>query len=145
MFFLTDLPTKEMISRYCHQYQTASPDRIEQALLMMKRASQLMRKLDSFFAKHDISQLKFLILVVIDREFDRNHLFAHEIAHKLDVSKPVLSRAVNALFDKGLILIEKNEKDRRANEISLTAEGKEYLKAIFPDYFQLIHDYMGEN
>ena len=144
MFFLTDLPTKEMIRRYCNQYQTASPDCIEQALSMMKRASQLMRELDRFFAQHDISQLKFLVLVVIDREPGRKKLFAHEIVKKLDISKPVLSRAVNSLFDKGLILVEKNEKDRRASEISLTVEGKAYLNAVFPDYFQLIHDFMGE-
>ena len=138
MFFLKDLPTKSMVENYSELYCPSHSAEVLQRLKMMREASILVRKLDSYFASHDLSQLKFLILIVIDRELDRDWLYAVEISERLDVSKPVLSRAIKALTDNGFLSTSKDLKDGRAISLALSDKGKSTLKSLLPDYFNIL-------
>ncbi|WP_395343133.1 MarR family winged helix-turn-helix transcriptional regulator [Ningiella sp. W23] len=138
MFFLKDLPTKCMVENYAELYCPSDSAEVIKQLKMMREASILVRQLDSYFASHDISQLKFLILMVIDRELDRDWLYAVEISERLDVSKPVLSRAVKTLTDNGFLLTSKDSKDGRAIVLTLSDKGKSALESLLPDYFNIL-------
>ncbi|MCH2256028.1 MAG: MarR family transcriptional regulator [Alteromonas sp.] len=138
MFFLKELPTKAMVENYAELYCPAHSAEVTQRLKMMREASILVRQLDSYFASHDISQLKFLILIVIDRELERDWLYAVEISERLDVSKPVLSRTIKALTDSGFLSTSKDSKDGRAIVLTLTDKGKRTLESLLPDYFNIL-------
>ncbi|WP_298159917.1 MarR family transcriptional regulator, partial [Ferrovum sp.] len=83
-----------------------------------------MRILDAYFAKHNLSQLRFLILIVLDREIDRDGLMASEIAARLDVSRSVMTRTLKTLLDDELLDCDEHDADGRAKIIRLTLKGR---------------------
>ncbi|WP_353175911.1 MarR family transcriptional regulator [Salinisphaera sp. T5B8] len=137
MFFLKDLPSRQMIERYTAQYDV-EPARIAAGLETMRRASVMIRRLEAYFAEHGLSQLRFLFLVVIDREPDHATLTVGEITQRLDVAGPVVARTLRALLDAGLVHARKDARDARTKHIGLTAAGRARLTAVLPGYFAII-------
>ncbi len=125
-----------MVSAYTGSSKDAEV--ISSALAMMRHASLMIREIEKYFAANDLSQLKFLVLIVIDREPGRNSLRHGEIADRLDVSKPVLHRTIKALTETGLLRRRTDKSDKRIEHLSLTKAGSEKLDAILPGYFDLI-------
>lgn len=138
MFFLKELPTQEMVERYSKTYCPRQAALVTRKLEMMRDASILVRKLDKYFASHGLSQLKFLILLVIDREIEREWLYAYEISERLDVSKPVLSRAIKKLVENGLLKTSKDSEDGRAIVLEIADKGQVLLQELLPEYFQIL-------
>lgn len=145
MFFLKELPTRRMIDGYVSSAGVGDVDAVARALSMMRQASQLVRLLDAYFARHDLSQLKFHILIVIDREPDRSSLRQSEINQRLDVSKPVLHRTVTSLLKDELLVRRDDPEDSRAHLLALTDAGKALLDAILPGYFETIAGFMAND
>ncbi|KIC39569.1 MarR family winged helix-turn-helix transcriptional regulator [Leisingera sp. ANG-M7] len=143
MFFLKDLPSQQMVGTYAEAYG-ADPAHISGALLMMRRASLLIRSLEAFFAAQGLSQLRFLVLIVIDREPDRDWLSPNEIAERIDVSKPVMTRTLQSLQKDGLITISASPSDGRSKKAKLTAEGRHRLKETLPGYFKILSQEMSK-
>ncbi len=138
MFFLQDLPSLEMIDRYASQHAAGKAREIERTLQTLRAASRLIRVLDTYFAQHDFSQLRFLILMVIDRDPGRDRFTFSEIAAKTDVSKPVMSRTIRNLVESGLLVEEADEEDGRVRHYSISPLGQEKLASLLPDYFKLL-------
>jgi len=142
VFFLKELPSQRMVNGYAERFEGMDPSKVLGALELMRSGSILIRKLDAYFATHDLSQLRFLTLVLIDREPERTALAANEIAEKLDVSRPVVTRTLQGLQQAGLIRISGNKDDARAKEVSLTPLGESKLGEVLPGYFGILHDAM---
>lgn len=138
MFFLAELPTRDMIEGYAGRHAPGQGQAIEDALVLLRRASALIRKLDAYFAGHGLSQLRFLTLIVIDREPARDWLSFSEVAARLDVSRPVVSRTVRALVEDGLLQERPDPEDKRARRLSLTPKAASTLEALLPGYFKII-------
>lgn len=143
MFFLKELPTKAMLDKYTTDLTSDEKNSITEALSIMRQASLLVRNIETYFSVHDLSQLRFLILIVIDREPDRTSLYAHEIASRLDVSRPVLTRTLKRLIEDGLLTSSNDETDKRAKKIALTKKGTTCLSEVLPGYFNEINKLMG--
>jgi DNA-binding MarR family transcriptional regulator len=143
MFFLKELPTKAMLDKYTCDLTSNEKNSITEALSIMRQASLLVRNIETYFSVHDLSQLRFLILIVIDREPDRTSLYAHEIASRLDVSRPVLTRTLKRLIEDGLLTSSNDETDKRAKKITLTKKGIACLSEVLPGYFNEINKLMG--
>ncbi|GAA6210500.1 hypothetical protein NBRC116602_02400 [Hyphomicrobiales bacterium 4NK60-0047b] len=144
MFFLKELPTDSMVEEYVSKTGVGNSETITQALSMMREASQLIRLVDAYFSSHNLSQLKFLILVVIDREPNIESLRQSEINRRLDVSKPVLNRSVSSLLETGLLKRIEDKEDFRAYKLALTEKGKKTLNKIMPEYFKIISKFMNK-
>ncbi|MBO6813477.1 MAG: MarR family transcriptional regulator [Rhizobiaceae bacterium] len=142
MFFLEELPTHRMIERYVEETGSGNTERIGDALAMLRKASMLVRKLDAYFQKHGLSQLRFLVLIVIDREPDRHSLRQSEILERLDVSKPVLHRTVAAMIAAGHLERVDDPHDARAHQLSIATDARNLLQEILPGYFELITQFM---
>lgn len=143
MFFLAELPTRDMIEGYAERHAPGQGQVIEDTLVLLRRASALIRQLDAYFAGHGFSQLRFLTLIVIDREPARDWLSFAEVATRLDVSRPVVSRTVRALVEEGLLQERLDENDKRARRLSLTRKASATLEALLPGYFQIIASHAG--
>ena len=142
MFFLKDLPTHHMMEHYGVLYPEMDVGAVEDALSMMRRASVLIRSLESYFKSHELSLLRFLILMVIDREPNRTHLSLGEIRNRVDVSKPVMTRTIKKLFKDGLILVVQDSEDKRSKFVALSNQGTAKLESVLPKYFALITRFM---
>lgn len=139
MFFLKELPSRRMVDGYADQFVDVDAARVLDALQLMRRASLLIRELEAYFARYDLSQLRFLMMILIDREHERNCLAASEIAERLDVSRPVVTRTLQGLERAGLIAISKNTEDARSRNVTLTLAGKGKLDEVLPGYFAILH------
>lgn len=139
MFFLKDLPSRRMVDDYVSRFDGVDPARVLGAIEAMRSASILIRDLEAYFAAHDLSQLRFLTLILIDREPERTSLTASEIADALDVSRPVITRTLQNLEQAGLIRITASEADARAREVSLTEAGTQRLEEVLPEYYAILH------
>lgn len=143
MFFLKELPTREILERYHERFPNMKVDMVENALLLMRQASLLLRKLDEYFSGHDFSQLRFFIAIIIDREPEKK-LTASDILKKIDVSKPVMTRTLKALEAAGMIEFLEHDSDRRAKIVTLTRKGKDKLQSILPGYYATIEEFMAD-
>jgi len=116
--------------------------KLENALRLMRQASLLIRLLEAHFVEQDLSQLRFLILIVIDREPGRHTLTIGEITDRLDVAVPVATRMLKSLGDAGLGTITLDRQDLRTRHVRLTLEGQDKLASVLPGYFLMIGDAM---
>ena len=138
MFFLKELPSSRMVEGYAELNPSLDVDAARNALRSMRQASLMVRQIEACLAEHGLSQLRFLVLIVIDREPDRDHLGVTEIANRLDVSKPVVTRTLSRLVADDMIRIETDPADARAKLVRLTAEGRAKLEAVLGPYFALL-------
>lgn len=141
MFFLKDLPSQQMIQGYAEANGVAM-ETIASGLAMMRRASLMIRRLESYFSDEDLSQLRFLVLIVIDREPNRETLTVGEITERLDVAGPVVARTLGVLLKDGLVSQAKDARDARVKHVGLTRIGKERLDALLPRYLAIIAEEM---
>lgn len=144
LFLLKELPTESVLLEYQKKFPRMNPKDIKKALVMLQRASSLMRKIDAYFFSHDFSQLKYLILIVLDRELEGNGLFVSEIAERLDVSRPVMTRTVQGLLDCSMLKMKDDPSDGRSKIVTLTKKGKAKLDDILPGYYEVIQKFMAE-
>ncbi len=142
MFLLKELPTRQMLEAYQQRFPDMQIEAVESALHLLRQASLLMRALDAYFAQHDLSQLRFLILVVLDREVDRDGLMASEVAERLDVSRPVMTRTLKTLASDGMLDFDEHASDGRAKLIRLTDKGRRTLHKVLPGYYREIEQFM---
>ena len=78
-------------------------------------------------------------MILIDREPERNFLTASEIAGRLDVSRPVVTRTLQSLEKAKLVAISENADDARSRNVTLTLDGKGKLEDVLPGYFAILH------
>lgn len=141
MFFLKELPSRQMIDGYAGTYGMPA-DSVARGLSMMRRASLLKRRLESYFAQHGLSQLRFLFLIVIDREPERDTLTVGEITARLDVAGPIVARTLRALETEGLLVVTRDDLDARTKHVGLTDRGSALLAQLLPGYFAIIAEEM---
>ncbi|WP_299551643.1 MarR family transcriptional regulator [uncultured Tateyamaria sp.] len=139
MFFLKELPSSEMIASVTADVPDVDPEHVQTVLERLRSASVLLRDIEAFLRTHALSQTQFLALMMIAREPERNSLSAVEISKRLDVSKPVLSKTIGSLMDKGLLAPAKEQPvDQRQKQLSLTEKGQSVFTNVLPGYFALL-------
>ncbi|MGB3223648.1 MAG: MarR family transcriptional regulator [Desulforhopalus sp.] len=142
MFFLKELPSRQMLDAYKERFPQMYVEEVEAALNLLRRASVLLRLIEAYFTEHGLSQTRFLILVVLDRELEHDGLQAKGIADKLDISRPIITNTLKSMKEDGLLTIRAHAEDGRAKCIMLTDLGREKLYAVLPEYYSIIHDFM---
>jgi DNA-binding MarR family transcriptional regulator len=142
MFFLKELPTRQILESYRQRFPAMNVNAVDEALRLLRRASLLLRELEANFASHGLSQTRFLIMIVLDRESERPGLLPSELADKLDISRPVVTDTVHAMKAAGLLTSAAVAGDGRAKLLSLTASGRARLDAVLPGYYAIISAFM---
>ncbi len=138
MFFLRELPTRKMIGGITHALPGFDPDAVLLRLDDLRRASLRLRRIEAFLAGHGLSQTQFLVIMVIVREPERATLTPGEIAERLDVSRPVLSKALATMERSGLIARNPDKADARRAGIAPTDAGRARFDALLPGYFEAL-------
>ena len=78
--------------------------------------------------KKNLNHSHFQILAVLKKEGQQP---ISEVAKKLFISTPNMTKLLNKLIDEGMIERIPGEKDRRIININLTEKGSTYLKSRF--------------
>ena len=139
------LPTRQTLEAYGARFPKMDVAIVEEALFMLRRASILMRELEAYFAQSGLSQSRFLILIVLDRESESQGLRASEIADRLDVSRSVVSETLKGLRRAGWIEFDSVKSDRGARLVTLTNAGRSKLTDVLPGYYDVIQKRMTAN
>ncbi|WP_426751148.1 MarR family winged helix-turn-helix transcriptional regulator [Myxococcus sp. Y35] len=142
MFFLKELPTRQMLEGYHQRFPSMNVEAVEGALHLLRDASVLLRALEAYFAEHQLSQVRFLVLVVLDREPELDGLMASEVASRLDISRPLMTRTLHALEQDGLVSSTGHQQDGRVRVVRLTSKGSRLLERVLPGYYQIIEAFM---
>lgn len=145
MFFLKDLPTREILDAYKRRFPTMDVPAVNNALRLLRSASVLLRDLEQYFAAQGFSQTRFLICILLDREPGGSGLQACALADKLDVSKPVVSKTLAALQAEGLVQAAPHNEVKRAKQLTLTPEGRKRLYALLPGYYVILERHMAHD
>ncbi len=80
------------------------------------------------FNKNNFNHSHFQIMVVLK---NKGKLPISEVAKKLFISTPNMTKLLNKLFDEGMIERTPDDKDRRIININLTKKGDMYLEDRF--------------
>ena len=127
-----------MLQFYSQQFPEMNLAKTERALRLLRKASLLIREIEAYFTSHDLSQTRFLIMIVLDREQELENISMSYLVDQLDVSKTVITNTLKTLEKDEIISITSCEKDGRSKVVSLTPKGREKLYDILPGYYTLI-------
>lgn len=141
MFLLKDLPNKEILKTFSEKYSEMQIDNVEACLHLLKTASELLREFERHFSEHGLSQARFLTLIVLERE-DSKQLLPVEIAEKMGISKPNITRLLLSLEEDKLVKRAAHATDKRASIITITPKGSKILVSVMPGYYQIMNKAM---
>ncbi|XKE45596.1 MarR family winged helix-turn-helix transcriptional regulator [Halomonas organivorans] len=92
------------------------------------RISQALARL--YETRHDLSVAQWRVLAWLHH---REEMTAKQIREATRMDKAKVSRAVQALEDRGLIRRRPSPQDQRVQDLRLTAAGKELLAELIPE------------
>ncbi|MCB9638386.1 MAG: winged helix-turn-helix transcriptional regulator [Myxococcales bacterium] len=143
MFKLDELPTEEEIAVFSHEFPACHGDAVMAFLTVMKKGSLLLEALDRYLQPFGFLHGRFIALVVLQRN-GKGEESASQLAAKLGIAKPTLTRMLASLESEALVEIRPCEKDRRNRYIRITKQGLKKLKEVMPGYYDLINHLLGD-
>jgi DNA-binding MarR family transcriptional regulator len=137
MFLLRDLPKDETLLDYSKRYPDVDPSAVQTYLFFLRVASDALAATEMNFARHGISQARFTVLALLNRNPGIG-LNPAEIASRAGVTRATITGLLDGLEEEAFIRREESRLDRRRCNIWLTDKGREFLDAIMPDHFRRI-------
>jgi DNA-binding MarR family transcriptional regulator len=111
---------------------------------MYALASYLMRTANAgtfkTIADLDLSFTQLKALCVLEADGEERSLKA--LAEALGVSLPAMSRAVDSLYERGLVDRQEDQADRRVKRVRLTDEGRTVPQALNEARLSALHELM---
>jgi DNA-binding MarR family transcriptional regulator len=136
MILLKELPDRKNLKKLAKDNAEIDANSVSFLLQFLKTASDALVSIDRFFTSKNFSQGRFNTLMVLD-EFP-DGLYPHSIADQMGVSRATASGLLKGLFASGYVTVNPSETDGRMKKIMLTADGKEFLEGLIPEYYSLI-------
>jgi DNA-binding MarR family transcriptional regulator len=137
MFYLRDIPKYESIRQRVRRYPDIDPAAVESFLILLRVASDVLAAVESYWARHNMSQGRFTVLVVLNRE-PTAPMKPSELASKCGVTRATMTGLLDGLEREKL-----HQNDRRMTLVRLTARGIALLDSIMPDHYRRIAKLMG--
>lgn len=141
MFHLRDLPKYETIRQRASRYPQIDPRAVELCLMLMRVGSDVLDGFESYLARHGLSQGKFTLLMLLNREPDKG-VSPSALAERGGVSRATITGLLRGLEREGLIRRLAHDDDGRRATVVLTTLGRERLDALLPDYYRRLADLM---
>jgi len=142
MFYLMDQPTREQFMDLARRYEDMEPDAVRAMVRLLRVGSDLMDAFDRMLGRYGLSQSRFLVLLVLNRD-PSAPLSPSEISSRVGVTRATMTRLLDGLAREGLILRRPHGQDGRRQDLSLTEKGLKLLERILPDYWRRAARLMG--
>lgn len=91
--------------------------------------------------KYGLSQGRFLILIVMNRQPDQE-TNPSILAKKIGVTRATMTGLIDGLEKEGLIRRAVHKNDRRKQSLRLTEKGRHVLENLLPDYWSRLYNLM---
>lgn len=141
MFYLRDLPKHENLRAQAQRYPDINPDALTSLIVLLRVASDTLSHLESLLARDDMSQGRFTVLMVLNRNPDLG-LSPADLATKCGVTRATMTGLLDGLEREGFVAREDALTDRRMFVVRLTPPGRAFLDRILPQYYRRIDKLM---
>ena len=135
MFFLKDLPTDMPLQEFSKRFPNMNPSALKICAELMRTGSGLLATFDTVLGKYGLSQGRFLTLIVMSRTSGKE-IYPSSLAGKLGVKKATMTGLLDGLEKDNLVERAADPRDRRKTGIRLTANGRQLLDEMLPDYYR---------
>jgi DNA-binding MarR family transcriptional regulator len=143
MFYLRDLPRYEALRERVVRYPNVDPRAVEAFLVLLRVASDTLGGIEAWLAQHGMSQGKFTLLMILNRD-PKVGMLPSELADRSGVTRATITGLLDGLEREDLVRREHHAHDRRKAVVHLTQSGQRLLDGIVPGYYQRLGDLMGE-
>src|SRR3954464_3743326 len=143
MFLLRDLPKYESIRQQSERYPQIDPRAVEAFLILWRTATDTLSAFESFLGKHGMSQGKFTVLMILNRNPDQG-VNPSELADRAGVTRATMTGLLEGLEREKLINRQGDRVDRRRAVVRLTPGAQTMLDGMLPDYFRQLHFLMSD-
>jgi DNA-binding MarR family transcriptional regulator len=142
MFYMRELPTRELLDAVGRVFPELDPTAVEACYFLLRTGTDVLTAFDENLSRHNISQSRFIVLLLLKRlelhETSGGEMSPSKLAEQAGVSRGTMTGLLSGLERDGLIERELHNGDRRRFSIRMTARGKETLDMIFPEYYNRI-------
>jgi DNA-binding MarR family transcriptional regulator len=138
MFFLEELPSTQILKGFADRFPEMEIDSTSACLKLLWFASHLTRDLELHFTQHELSQARFLVLIILERS-ESKRLMPVEIARQLGISKKNTARVLSFMEEANLTTKASHDSDGRASLVSITAKGSKTLAQAMPGYYRILN------
>ena len=142
MLYLRDLPKYECIRQQAQRYPQIDPRAVESFLVMLRVASDVLAEFEAYLAHHGMSQGKFTVLMVLNRN-PQAGLSPSELADRCGVTRATMTGLLDGLEREKLVRREGDAADRRKAVVRLTTKTTRLLEQMLPGYYERIAHVMG--
>ncbi len=143
MLYLRDLPKYEAIEQRARRYPEIDPASVVSYLVLLRVASDVLAAIETYLARHNMSQGRFTVLALLNRNPDQP-MSPSDLATRSGVTRATMTGLLDGLERERLIRRECDQSDRRMLLVELTRRGRTMLDEIFPDYYKRIAKLMGD-
>jgi DNA-binding MarR family transcriptional regulator len=143
MFLLRDLPKYECIRHLSERYPQIDPRAVEAFLVLWRTATDTLGTLECCLQKHGMSQGKFTVLMILNRNPDQG-VNPSELADRAGVTRATMTGLLDGLEREKMITRQGDRIDRRRAVVRLSATAREFLDAMLPSYYVRLHELMGD-
>jgi DNA-binding MarR family transcriptional regulator len=137
MYTLRDVPRYENIRAAAARYPELEPASAAAFVLLLRVASDMLAATDDYLAGYDLSQGRFIVLMLLYRVNDVPQS-PGVLAEKAGVTRATMTGLLDGLERESYLARESVSGDRRMLEVRLTTKGKKFLESVMPGYFRLI-------
>lgn len=134
---LKDLPRYDCLLKAAEDYPNLDPSACEVYLHLLRTGDDLFGAKSAFLSQRGISQGRFTVLLFLDRAEGPGYTPA-ELAEESGVTRATMTGLIDTLEKDGLVVRKADPEDRRAIQVCLTPQGRELIRKILPDYFNLV-------
>jgi DNA-binding MarR family transcriptional regulator len=138
-----ELPSNQVLEELSRRYSELEPSAVASALTLFKVAADLHAALSQHFARYNLSQGRFVVLITLYTAPD-SEMCCSDVADSIGVSRATMTGLLDGLERDGLIKRINHPGDRRRITLSLTANGRKLLERILPDHFRRIAGMMSK-
>ena len=141
LLMLKDLPRYECLLQAAERYPTLEPVANATFLHLLRTADMVFEDVNRFLTRHNISQGRFTVLMLLNRPWVETSSPA-SLAEESGVTRATMTGLIDTLEKDGMVVREQDPRDRRTIHVRLTAQGRDMLEAMLPDYFQCVSSIM---
>ncbi len=141
MFYLLDQPTEKEFQDLARRYMDMEPSSVKAAVTLLKTGSDLLTGFEKMLKRYGLSQGRFLILIVMNRQPDVP-MAPSVLAEKIGVKRPTMTGLIDGLERDLLIKRQSHSHDRRKQELWMTDKSIKLMESLLPDYWSRIKNLM---
>ncbi len=130
---LKQLPGHEALRTDAERYPGADVSAVETCLHLLRVSGDVEAAYDAHFARHGLSQARFIVLMTLQRE---DELRPAELAERTGVTRATMTGLLEGLEKEGLVLRRAHAEDGRMWLVRLSAKGRQRLEGILPDHYR---------